>query len=127
MSNRCSLLAVATVALVGATLDAQTREHFRIRPGTTVTVQVGKGGLLSFAGHEREGVAPATDGHIQSPTTRRCRAADRVRKQARFGDRPIGLNRGLLVVIGKAVVHDAPTKPSTVVLPAVASIGMRPE
>jgi polyisoprenoid-binding protein YceI len=57
-------LAVATVALVGVTLGAQARETFRILSGTTVTVQVEKGGVFSFAGHEHEVVAPATDGQV---------------------------------------------------------------
>jgi len=43
---------------------AQDRETFRIRKGTTVTVQVTKGGLLSFAGHDHEIAAPATEGQI---------------------------------------------------------------
>jgi polyisoprenoid-binding protein YceI len=51
------------IAGVGAA-RAQGRETFRIRKGTSVTVQVAKGGLLSFAGHDHEIAAPATEGQI---------------------------------------------------------------
>ncbi|HEX5111033.1 MAG TPA: YceI family protein [Vicinamibacterales bacterium] len=43
---------------------AQDRTTFKIRMGTNVTVQVAKSGLLSFAGHDHEIVAPATEGQI---------------------------------------------------------------
>jgi len=59
-----AVVLAAVLPCLAPTLTAQGRDEFRIQPGTTVTVQVGKGGLFSFAGHEHEVVAPATDGRI---------------------------------------------------------------
>jgi polyisoprenoid-binding protein YceI len=61
------------VASDGRETQAQGVETFRIQPGTSVTIQVGKGGLFSFAGHEHEVVAPAKEGQIaldRADTTR---------------------------------------------------------
>ena len=55
-----SLLAIAG----GSVMRAQDRETFRIRKGTSVTVQVAKGGLLSFAGHDHEITAQATERQV---------------------------------------------------------------
>jgi polyisoprenoid-binding protein YceI len=57
------IVSLLVIAGVGAA-RAQDRETFRIRKGTSVTVQVAKGGLLSFAGHDHEIAAPATEGQI---------------------------------------------------------------
>jgi len=54
------ILVIAGVCAVGA----QDRETFRIRKDTSVTVQVAKSGLLSFAGHDHEIAVPATEGQI---------------------------------------------------------------
>ena len=58
------LPALLPVVMFGTGVVAQTREDFRVQPGTSVTVQVGKGGLFSFAGHDHEVLAPATEGQI---------------------------------------------------------------
>jgi polyisoprenoid-binding protein YceI len=62
--GRLLLLAIATVAgIVG--LTAQTTERFAIDPATsTITLQAGKSGVFSFAGHDHEIVAPVSDGEI---------------------------------------------------------------
>ena len=57
-------LAIATVACV-AGLTAQTTERFTIDPAaSTITLQAGKSGVFSFAGHDHEIVAPVSDGEI---------------------------------------------------------------
>ena len=61
---RPSLVVALIVIGAACAVRAQGREMFQIRKGTSVTVQVSKGGLLSFAGHEHEIVAPATEGQI---------------------------------------------------------------
>jgi polyisoprenoid-binding protein YceI len=57
------LVALILIGLVCAP-RAQDSGTFKIRTGTNVTVQVSKSGLLSFAGHDHEIVAPATEGQI---------------------------------------------------------------
>ena len=59
-----AVVLAAMLSYLAPTVTAQGRDEFRIQPGTSVTVQVGKGGLFSFAGHEHEVVAPATEGRI---------------------------------------------------------------
>ena len=58
------MTALVAVVMLGTSVAGQTREEFRAVPGTSVTVQVGKGGLFSFAGHDHEVVAPAREGQI---------------------------------------------------------------
>lgn len=58
------MAAFVSVVMMGADAAAQTLEEFRVVPGTSVTVQVGKGGLFSFAGHDHEIVAPASEGQV---------------------------------------------------------------
>lgn len=60
--RRLVLTAAMTACAGGVALQAQ--DTFRIEPGTSVTVLVGKGGLLSFAGHDHEVMAPAAEGQI---------------------------------------------------------------
>jgi len=63
--GRLLLLAIATVAACVVGLAAQAAEQFVIDPATsTITLQVGKSGALSFAGHSHEIVAPVSDGEI---------------------------------------------------------------
>ena len=57
-------LAIATVACVVG-LTAQTTERFAIDPAaSTITLQAGKSGVFSFAGHGHEILAPVSDGEI---------------------------------------------------------------
>ena len=59
------LLLLATVAACVVGLTAQTTERFAIDPATsTITLQAGKSGVFSFAGHDHEIVAPVSDGEI---------------------------------------------------------------
>jgi polyisoprenoid-binding protein YceI len=54
--------AVAAVSIAAA---AQTTQEFRVDPAaSTLLVQVGRGGLLSFAGHDHEVAAPAMKGTV---------------------------------------------------------------
>ena len=63
--GRLLLLAIATVAAGIVGLTAQTTERFVIDPVTsTITLQAGKSGIFSFAGHDHEIVAPVSDGEI---------------------------------------------------------------
>jgi polyisoprenoid-binding protein YceI len=63
--GRLPLLAIATVAACVVGLTAQTPEQFVIDPAmSTITLQVGKTGLFSVAGHEHEIVAPVSEGEI---------------------------------------------------------------
>ena len=63
--GRLLLLAIATVAACVVGLAAQAAEQFVIDPAaSTITLQVGKSGALSFAGHSHEIVAPVSDGEI---------------------------------------------------------------
>jgi polyisoprenoid-binding protein YceI len=63
--GRLLLLAIATVAAGIVGLTAQTTERFAIDPATsTITLQAGKSGVFSFAGHDHEIVAPVSDGEI---------------------------------------------------------------
>ena len=63
--GRLLLLAIATVVAGIVGLAAQTTERFAIDPATsTITLQAGKSGLFSFAGHDHEIVAPVSDGEI---------------------------------------------------------------
>ena len=65
LPGRLLLLAIATVAACVVGLAAQAAEQFVIDPATsTITLQVGKSGALSFAGHSHEIVAPVSDGEI---------------------------------------------------------------
>lgn len=64
ISPRKTALMGSFVLALAAGPMAQGREEFRIQPDTTVTVQVDKGGLFSFAGHTHEVVAPAIEGQI---------------------------------------------------------------
>lgn len=64
-SGRVLLPAIATVTACVAGLTAQTTERFVIDPATsTITLHAGKSGVLSFAGHDHEIVAPVSDGEI---------------------------------------------------------------
>jgi polyisoprenoid-binding protein YceI len=59
------LLLLATVFACAVALTAQTTERFAIDPATsTITLQAGKSGVFSFAGHDHEIVAPVSDGEI---------------------------------------------------------------
>jgi polyisoprenoid-binding protein YceI len=59
------LLLLATVAACVVGLTAQATERFVIDPATsTITLQAGKSGVFSFAGHDHEIVAPVSDGEI---------------------------------------------------------------
>ena len=63
--GRWLLLAFATVAAGIVGLTAQTTERFAIDPAvSTITLQAGKSGVFSFAGHDHEIVAPVSDGEI---------------------------------------------------------------
>ncbi len=56
---------VVLVAAAGLAAAAQTGQEFRVDPASTsVVIQVGRAGLLAFAGHNHEVAAPAVDGHI---------------------------------------------------------------
>jgi polyisoprenoid-binding protein YceI len=58
---------IATVAAAGVVigLTAQTPERFAIdSAGSNITLHVGKSGVLSFAGHTHEIVAPVSEGEI---------------------------------------------------------------
>jgi polyisoprenoid-binding protein YceI len=59
------LLLLAIVFACAVALTAQTTERFAIDPATsTITLQAGKSGVLSFAGHDHEIVAPVSEGEI---------------------------------------------------------------
>ena len=61
--GRLLLLSTVVACVVG--LAAQTTERFAIDPATsTITLQAGKSGVFSFAGHDHEIVAPVSDGEI---------------------------------------------------------------
>ena len=63
--GRLLLLAIATVAAGIVGLTAQATERFAIDPAaSTITLQAGKSGVFSFAGHDHEIVAPVSDGEI---------------------------------------------------------------
>jgi polyisoprenoid-binding protein YceI len=56
------IILIAAARLAAA---AQTGHEFRVDPASTsVVIQVGRGGLLSFAGHNHEVAAPAVEGRI---------------------------------------------------------------
>jgi polyisoprenoid-binding protein YceI len=57
--------ALGVLALAGSTAFAQDPEPFQIDPAaSSITIRVAKTGLLSFAGHEHEVVAPAVTGTL---------------------------------------------------------------
>jgi polyisoprenoid-binding protein YceI len=57
--------ALGVLALAGSTGFAQDQDQFQVDPAaSSITIRVGKTGLLSFAGHEHEIVAPAVTGTV---------------------------------------------------------------
>lgn len=56
---------VVLIAAAQLATAAQAIQEFRVDPASTrVVVQVGRGGLFAFAGHNHEVAAPAVDGRI---------------------------------------------------------------
>jgi polyisoprenoid-binding protein YceI len=57
--------ALGAVALAASTVTAQDLETFQVEPAaSSITIRVGKSGLLSFAGHEHEVIAPSVGGSV---------------------------------------------------------------
>ena len=56
---------IVLIAAAGVAAAAQTGQEFQVDPASTnVVVQVGRAGLLAFAGHNHEVAAPAVAGRI---------------------------------------------------------------
>ena len=63
-SHRTAIGALLLVWLASATLEAQGGTYQIDQTATSVLIQVGKGGLFSFAAHDHEVAAPALAGSI---------------------------------------------------------------
>ncbi|HEY1302399.1 MAG TPA: YceI family protein [Vicinamibacterales bacterium] len=71
------IVASATlIAIVAAITAAQEREQLVVDPAqTTITLHVGRSGVLSFAGHDHEVVVPAVQGQVMLDRTQVSRSS----------------------------------------------------